>query len=309
MVTVMPGESAKTDEGRMRCMEVLGGNLTTNRHLRRPGLDVWIWSHSQGQAEAGGSDLHLLSSCASGRITRMLLAEICGYGPVFREVANELRELLKRNANSAQQARFVRDMSVRLEGASQRGGFASTLLSTYFAPTRSFSMCNAGHPPPLIFRSHTREWSVLKQARTDALSGDAPLGVVDRREYQQLKTKLEVGDMVLSYSSVLTECRSASGRILGLEGLLGRVRQNDPHQPSDLVAGLVTHLQNEHVGNFATDDATVLLCRATETAVPWRDNVLAPFRLLRACLGQDHAWLASQVRRERRQARIANGLR
>jgi sigma-B regulation protein RsbU (phosphoserine phosphatase) len=270
------------DDARMKCMEVWGGNGATNNYLSRPGLDVWIWSQSQGCADAGGGDLHLLSSCASGRITRILLADVCGFGPLFAEFAFELREMMKRNVNSIQQARCVREMSDRLEDASQRGGFASTLISTFFAPNRSLALCNAGHPPPLLFRAQARTWSVLRQAPVNMSSADAHLGVVSRGEYQQFKVKLEVGDMVLSQSNPLTECRSANGGIIGLEGLLSRVRQLDPQKPSNLATKLVTQIRNEHADNLATEDATVLLCRATVTRVAWQDNLLAPFRLLRA---------------------------
>ena len=263
-------------------MEVWGGNGATNNHLTRPGLDVWIWSQSQGFAAAGGGDLHLLSSCASGRITRILLADVCGFGPLFAEFAGELREMMKRNVNTIQQARCVREMSDRLEDASQRGGFASTLISTYFAPTRSFALCNAGHPPPLLFRAQAQAWSVLKQSPAEMSSADGHLGVVSRGEYQQFKVKLEVGDMVLGHSDSLTESRSASGGRIGLEGLLSRVRHLDSQKPSALATTLVTQIRNEHADNLATQDATLLLCRATNTRVAWQDNLLAPFRLLRA---------------------------
>jgi len=275
-------ESNDPADARMNCMEVWGGNGAKNDHLTRPGLDVWIWSQSQGCADAGGGDLHLLSSCASGRITRILLADVCGFGPLFAEVAGELREMMKRNVNSIQQGRCVREMSDRLDNASQRGGFASTLMSTYFAPTRSFALCNAGHPPPLLFRAQARTWSVLRQAPANMSSADAHLGVVSRGEYQQFKVRLEVGDMVLSHSNPLTECRSANGRIIGLEGLLSRVRELDPQKPSELATRFVTQIRNEHADNLATEDATVLLCRATDTRVAWQDNLLAPFRLLGA---------------------------
>jgi serine phosphatase RsbU (regulator of sigma subunit) len=212
----------------------------------------------------------------------MLLADICGFGSLYAEIAAELRDLMKRNVNSIQQAHAVRCLSSRLAEASQRGGFASTMISTYFAPTRSFTICNAGHPPPLLLRAQAREWSILKQLPTDAAAGDNTLGVVDPIEYQQFNMKLEVGDMVLSYSNALTECRSATGGTVGLDGLLSRVRQLDPSRPSDLTAQLVTQLQHEHVDNLAMSDSTVLLCRASDKSARWQDNVLAPFRLLRA---------------------------
>ncbi len=80
----------------------------------------------------------------------MLLADVCGFGSLFADISSELRDLLKRNVNTIKQSRAVREMSCRLDDASHRGGFASTLISTYFAPTRSFSLCNAGHPPPFL---------------------------------------------------------------------------------------------------------------------------------------------------------------
>jgi sigma-B regulation protein RsbU (phosphoserine phosphatase) len=189
---------------------------------------------------------------------------------------------MKRNVNSIQQAGLVRQMSCRLEHASPRGGFASTLVSTYFAPTRYFTLCNAGHPPPLLFRVEAGEWSILKQQPAETPSNDALFGVVDPSEYQQFKTKLQVGDMVLSYSNTLTECRSAEGCTIGLDGILDRVRHMDSDAPSHLPAALIEQIHGEHADNLVTDDATLLLCQANETPVAWRDNVLAPFRLLRS---------------------------
>ncbi len=88
--------------------------------------------------------------------------------------------------------------------------------------------------------------------------------------------------MVLSYSHALTECRTTDGGTIGLNGLLERVRQHDPSQPSELVTRLAKQLQGEHTDNLTTTDSTVLLCRASDTGVRWQDNVLAPFRLLRS---------------------------
>lgn len=88
-------DSVKAPEEQTKCMEVWGGSCASDDCFRRPGLDIWIQSQNVEFADAGGGDLHLLSSCASGRITRMLLADICGIGPLFSEIAGELRDLMK----------------------------------------------------------------------------------------------------------------------------------------------------------------------------------------------------------------------
>lgn len=263
----------------MKCMEVWGGSCASDACLRRPGLDIWIQSNDVQCASEGGGDVHLLSSCASGRITRMLLADICGIGPLFSEIAGEIRDLMKRNVNAIQQQRIVREICSRLEEAAHKGGYASMLISTYFAPTRSYSLCNTGHPPPLVYRKTDSAWSVLKTQPNSADTA-TKVDMVTPDEYQHIKTKLDVGDIVLSYSNVLTECRDQEGNTLGHQGVLDRVRTLDLNQPEDLASALVSLIRGDHVDNVNADEATVLVCRATETKVAMRDNVLAPFRLL-----------------------------
>lgn len=272
-----------TSQESMSCMEVWGGSCAADERLRRPGLDIWIQSPGAKATEAGGGDLHLLSSCASGRITRMLLADICGIGTLYAEIAAELRDLMKRNVNAIQQKRIVREVSRRLSQAAKKGGYASLLISTYFAPSRSFRLCNTGHPPPLIYRAKSGAWSTIKpDAPASAAFCEEKLeDVVSLDEYQQVETTLNFGDMVLCFSNSLTECRDTDGNIVGLSGILQRVQELNADDPDHLSERLVEQLRSEHPENEHIDQATLMLCRASDTKVGLKDNVLAPFRLLR----------------------------
>ncbi len=220
-----------------------------------------------------------MSSCASGRITRMLLADICGHGPVFTDMANELRELMKRKVNSIRQESLVREMASQLETAADRGGFASTLVATYFAPTRSLSLCNAGHPPPLLFRQETQQWSVVRAPQPQRVAEAQDL-IDHQGEYQHFKTRLDPGDLLMSFSNAFAECQSASGRTLGVEGLLRLVRNSSESDPARLVDEVVETIGGSHADNLQGDDATMFLCQATKTPVTWKDNLLALFRLM-----------------------------
>lgn len=273
-------QPSQTAAQRMQCMEVLGGNGPTNQGFVMPGLDVWVWSRPRGCSQVDGGDVHFLSSCASGRITRMLLGDVCGQGPVFQDLAAELRNLMLRNINSISQDRFVCGMHDRLKDFSSRGGLATTLISTYFAPSRSFTVCNAGHPPPLIYEREPATWSELKRKPAPSSDEEAELpGVMDQAEYQQFATRLAKGDMVLAYSNVFTECRSENGQVLGTAGLRRMVSEIDPRQPAELVSKLVDRIGGRNDALLADNDATVFLCRATDRGVGWQDNLLAPFRL------------------------------
>jgi hypothetical protein len=67
---------SKTDPNTqvMQCMEVWGGNALIDTSVSISGLDAWVYSKPFENGEAGG-DVHYVSSCATGRITRLLLAD------------------------------------------------------------------------------------------------------------------------------------------------------------------------------------------------------------------------------------------
>ena len=85
-------------EERMACMEVWGGTRATSSHFVVPGLDVWVYSQPHLGHESGG-DVYYLSSCASGRITRLLVGDVSGHGAEASPVATKLRDIMRKNVN------------------------------------------------------------------------------------------------------------------------------------------------------------------------------------------------------------------
>jgi phosphoserine phosphatase RsbU/P len=266
---------------RMQCMEVWGGNSEVNKSFEVPGLRVWVYSKPHGQAAAGG-DVYYISSCASGRITRLLLADVSGHGPAAADLAVALRDLMRKNVNLIRQGRLVEGMNRQFGRVSTAGEFATALVSTFFQPARKLTLCNAGHPPPLFFQARQNRWSIL-QAEDPENSGifGTPLGVHDQAYYPPIELPLEPGDLVLIYSDALSESRDATGGLLGIQGLAALARQLDTSDPSRCVPALLGAVRQSHAGNLDHDDVTVILFQATGTATTLRDNLLAPYRLLR----------------------------
>src|SRR6188768_413709 len=82
-----PGAKGARPRQTMQCMEVRGGNEPVDAALAMPGVEAWVYSrpyHSAGESDAdvsgGGGDVHYISSCATGRVTRMLVADVSGHG-------------------------------------------------------------------------------------------------------------------------------------------------------------------------------------------------------------------------------------
>ena len=210
----------------------------------------------------------------------MLLADVSGHGALVAQMALGLRDLMRRNVNYVKQTRFVRAMNQQFGDLGEQGVFATALVGTFFAPTRNFALCNAGHPAPLVFRRSTSEWTelVAEDINPEAET-DMPLGITGQTTYCQLSVRLEVGDMVLGFSDAVTESQDSGGRQLGRQGVLRLVRELKVADPTELIPALIERIMGLADDNLKQDDATILLCQATGGGPSLRDNLLAPFRL------------------------------
>jgi phosphoserine phosphatase RsbU/P len=247
----------------MTCMEVWGGSQLTTRGVEMGGLDAWVYSKPFGDAQRGG-DVYYASSCATGRITRLLLADVAGHGTSVASTAANLRTLMRRFVNRLDQTEFVRLLNQQFTALSESGTFATAVVATFFAPTQRLIVCNAGHPRPLLYQAATQQWSLLGGDPTvgEPTSSNMPLGILDMTEYEQFDVELKSGDCVLSYTDALVESRDADGQMLGEAGLLRIMRFIGDVEPRLLTRTLLREIKDRHPDNLTEDDVTVLLVRA-----------------------------------------------
>src|SRR5271154_3370316 len=247
----------------MTCMEVWGGSQLTARGVQLGGLDAWVYSKPFGEAQHGG-DVYYASSCARGRISRLLLADVSGHGNSVASIAADLRTLMRRFVNRLDQGEFVRLLNQQFAANSQKGAFATAVVTTFFAPSRRLNVCNAGHPRPILYRAAQRQWNFLEhEGPTNSSSArNIPLGIIDFTEYDQFDVELEFGDCLLSYTDALIESRDADGEMLGEVGLLRLLRLLGDIEPRRLIEKLLQEISDRHPGNLSEDDVTVMLVRA-----------------------------------------------
>lgn len=290
----MPQNDAPTEQ-LMQCMEIWGGNQVVFSHVLLPGLDAWVYSVPYGKSQLGG-DLHYVSSCATGRITRLLLADVSGHGQSVGRITIALRELMRQYVNYFSQSSFMAAMNHEFTALSKAGVFATAVVTSFYAPTRELQLCNAGHPPPLLYRARTGSWSFLvaqeqdqKQQDNPAADqgvADIPLGLVDETPYTQFNIILDVGDRVLCYTDSLIESNDAAGRMLGTQGLLNLVEQLPVDPCSQFIPNLLSSILKQSSDNLTQDDVSVLLYRTNGQGevVSLSNRLLAPFRVLRGLL-------------------------
>ena len=246
----------------MSCMEVWGGSQLTTRRVEMGGLDAWVYSKPFGEAQRGG-DVYYASSCATGRITRLLLADVAGHGNTVASTAANLRTLMRRFVNRLDQTEFVRLLNEQFTALSETGTFATAVVSTFFAPTQRMIVCNAGHPRPLLYQAARKEWTFLgAEAAIDDAPNNIPLGIIGITEYEQFDVELVSGDCVLAYTDALIESRDADGEMLGEAGLLRILRLLGNVEPHLLTKTLLREIADRYPDNLTEDDVTVLLVRA-----------------------------------------------
>jgi sigma-B regulation protein RsbU (phosphoserine phosphatase) len=249
----------------MRCLEVWGGNRAVDNGVVMAGLDAWLHSRPF-RGDAAGGDIHYVSSCAAGMLTRVLVADVSGHGERVAAAAETLRGLMRRYVNYIDQSDLVRGLNSEFGSQADGGAFATAVVASYLTHSSEFTLCNAGHPRPLWFRARLRRWEFMS-GPSDAEAGDAPanvpLGIAEPTCYDQVRTRLGTGDLILIYTDSLIEARSPDGRMLGEQGLLALVRDLDASEPSDFLhalLGAVAAYCGDADGHQG-DDLTILILR------------------------------------------------
>jgi phosphoserine phosphatase RsbU/P len=254
---------ADSNKRQMQCMEVWGGSQLTSSGVELGGLDVWVYSKPFGQAQRGG-DVYYVSSCATGRISRLLLADVSGHGQSVASMAADLRTLMRRFVNRLDQKELVRLLNEQFTALSGHGSFATAVVTTFFAPTRRLSLCNAGHPRPLMFRAVDGRWTFLShQDHVEQKEPrNIPLGILQIAEYEQLDVELEPNDCLICYTDPLIESRDADGEMLGEEGLLRIANLLGDVPAEKLIPSLLQEITERYPRNLDDDDVTLLVVRA-----------------------------------------------
>lgn len=268
-------------EHRMKCMELWGGFKETSTMVSMTGLDGYVFSRPFDQEKDGG-DVYYFTSCASGRISRVLLADVAGHGAEVSQTADQLRSIMRRHVNVIGQSSLVTALNTGFCEASEGGRFATALVITYFEPQRSLTISIAGHPPPLVFRTASGRWSKFDGFEGDtAATADLPLGISEDAVYQRKTIDFEIGDLLLAFTDAYFEAADADGKPLLTDGLL-RIMNSSPNNSSENPVGwLQARLKELSPANLEGDDATAIVLRPTGSGIPMKNNLLAPVRMLR----------------------------
>ncbi len=204
----------------LQCMDLWSGNQSVENEVSTPGLDIFVYSRPW-QGESRGGDVHYVSLCAGGLVTRLILADVSGHGVAVADTSQTLRALMRRFMNSQSQSRLVRDVNSEFSKLTQAGRFATAIVGTHLSYRNNLTICNAGHPRPLRYERVRDAWSIVENdvVGTSEVS-NLPWGLDESTTYAQFDIPAADGDLIVLYTDALTEARDGSDEMLGEQNLL-----------------------------------------------------------------------------------------
>jgi phosphoserine phosphatase RsbU/P len=243
---------------RLACLELRGGNHSAAYSAELPGLAGWVSCRPLRPSPRGG-DLYYLSACSHGVIARVAIADVAGHGEVVSAAAVRLHDALRQYVDDWDQSELIRQLNDNFLKGAERSQFATAFLASFYSGSGELLFTNAGHLPPLWYRTATREWSLLRDSTPLSKEiVDLPLGLIAGTAYSQTAVQLEPGDLLLLYTDGISESYDESGAQLGLARLLSIARSLPIDSAQAAAKGLLAAVARYRGAAPAADDETVV---------------------------------------------------
>ncbi len=243
----------------LACLELRGGNLRESYSVELPGLSGWVSCRPLTPATSGG-DLHYLSVCGQGAISRIALADVAGHGEIVSSIAERLRDALRKHVNTWDQTVLLQELNDSFLAGAEGLEYATAFLLGHYVETGEVVFTNAGHPHPLWYRAAEKKWVAVKESTPYAKQiADLPLGMIPGTPYTQTAIQLSPGDLLLLYTDGISESRNPAGDELGLEQLLSLASRVSVESPDRAGASLLSSVEAFRDTEPAADDETVVV--------------------------------------------------
>lgn len=260
---------------RLACFELWGGNGKAAHPIELPGLLGWIYCTPFEHA-TGGGDVHYVSVCSKGQVSRIALADVTGHGESASSVGGRLRRVLQQYSDAWDQSALMRELNEAFQQDAKGVQYATAVVLGFYFGTGELLFTNAGHLPLLWYHAESGVWDWLEERTPYAKAmADLPLGLISGTAYAQTAVELGRGDLLLLYTDGITESCNESGEQLGLAGLLALVSELPVDSPGGAVVfghALVARLKRFRGSGPQLDDETIVVLQRQAGIEPGRQG-------------------------------------
>jgi phosphoserine phosphatase RsbU/P len=156
-----------------------------------------------------------------------------------------MRSIGPRSRNPAELMKALNDELVRRK---VEGRYVTLLLMLWHPHSTSFSMSNAGGSPPMVCRNGN-----ILRLHVEGV----PLGLLEDREYDEVRFQAEKGDLVLLFSDGVSDHLNDGGEEYGRARIAQVLRSNCGRAPREIVDEIFEDLDAFNTERF--DDQTVIV--------------------------------------------------
>ena len=229
--------------------------------MELPGLSAWISCRPLSPATEGG-DLHYMTVCGKGAISRVVLADVAGHGEVVSSVAERLRDGLRKHVNTWDQSILIQELNNSFLAGANGVQYATAFVLGHYVQSGELLFTNAGHVPPLWYRAAERKWLIISHSTPYAKDvADLPLGLIAGTPYTQTAIQLSPGDLLVLHTDGISESRDAAGRELGFDQLASFASTVPVEQPDEAGEALLSCVEMFRRPVPAADDETMVVLR------------------------------------------------
>lgn len=266
--------AARKEPLRLVCSEIWGGNRPICSPVELPGIAGVLYSNPC-HGDHGG-DVHYLSVCGTGILSRVCLADVVGHGEAVATISDEIHAHLQRCMNQPDQRRVLSQLNNKLHGLGFRA-ITTAAAITYYTPTRRLSVSYAGHPAGWYYRHDIRRWSRLENdspRKTAHPLMDAALAIDADVPYSARSMRVSIGDRIVLVTDGVLEAPGLCGDHFGENRLLALLDARRDESCDDIGQALLDDMEQFCGASPLThDDVTFLIAEF----VPGPDG--APFWL------------------------------
>ena len=185
------------------------------------------------------------------------VADVAGHGLGAAFIMASLRSILRSEAKPGVSAASILKNSNSMLNDDTRGNdvFATVFVAVYSEQSNSLNYSNAGHPPALLWRAATQEFSELGE-------GGVVLGLFDDETYEENHTQLHPGDVLVLYTDGIPEAKRDDGEMYGDQRLCESIKTHASSPAEEIVKAILHSVERFRNGARQRDDMTILVFKS-----------------------------------------------
>ena len=206
-----------------------------------------------------GGDFYDFISLPEGKYG-MVIADVAGKSIPAALFMALSRTIVRADAtHQSKTSEVLKNANHMIAADATAGMFVTLLYSILDGKALTFNYANAGHSPPLLFRSETSRFEV------GTVTGIA-LGAKDDVEYEDGTIRLSPGDIAIFYTDGVTEAMNIRGELYGLSRLTDIVSESHQLSSKKLVDKVINDISEFSAGIEPNDDITLIVLKACKNA-------------------------------------------